>query len=92
MPVNSGKYGPQDVVFVSVNGNPDRVDMGLTIEQCVDALQSGATLLTDSEEYLKTSTYNKGENTLAVELISRGYIRTTSRQNKYTAEWKKDKK
>ena len=89
MPINTGSYTKEDVVFVSVNGTPSKTDYINTLKQVVAALEAGATILTDSEGYLKTSTYNKGEQELAKYLISKGYTRTTSLDNSQVAEWRK---
>ena len=89
MPVNSGKYTANDVVFVSVNGKPTAGNFVSTLNEVLKALDAGATVLTDSATYLDNSTYNKGEKELAAELLERGYIRTTSKDNKDVAEWAK---
>ena len=89
MPVNSGKYTADDVVFVSVNGKPTTRNFVSTLNEVLKALDAGATVLTDSAAYLEKSTYNKGEKELAEELLDRGYIRTTSKGNKDVAEWTK---
>ena len=91
MPVNIGKYDDKDVVFVSVNGTPNREDYVSTLKHVVAALEAGATVLTDSESYLDKSTYNKGEIQLAKNLISRGYTRTTDEMQD-VGIWVKNKK
>lgn len=90
MPINNGKYTANDVVFVSVNGKPTTGNFVSTLNEVLKALDAGATVLTDSATYLNNSTYNKGEKELAVELLERGYVQTTSKGNKDVAEWAKD--
>ena len=92
MPVNTGKYDEKDVVFVSVNGTPNTEDYVNTLKQVIAALESGATVLTDSESYLSKSTYNKGEIQLAKNLMDRGYTRETSKDNNLVGVWVKPKK
>ncbi len=89
MPVNSKEYTKDDIVFVSVNGNPKKTDLNNTKILAQRALNSGAMLLTDSAEFLSTSTYNKGEKALADYLLSKGYTRRTLDGNKDVAVWKK---
>lgn len=92
MPINTGEYNEKDVVFVSVNGTPNREDYVNTLKQVIAALESGATVLTDSESYLSKSTYNKGEIQLAKNLMNRGYTRETSKDNNLVGVWTKPKK
>ena len=87
-PVNETTYSPDDVVFVSVNGKPTIEDFNNTVELVKAALDAGATVLTDSVEYLRKSTYNKGEKALRKVLKEAGYIDTTSNKQKNIAIWR----
>ena len=89
MPINTGEYNKNDIVFVSVNGTPSRENYTNTLKQAIAALEAGATLLTDSKEYLEKSIYNKGEQQLAKNLLARGYIRNTAKDQKDVGVWVK---
>ena len=89
IPVNQESYSAGDVVFVSVNGTPEAGDLAAAVRQSKAALEAGATLLTDSEAYLRTSVYNKGERALAAELLKSGYARTTHPGNPDVGVWTK---
>jgi len=89
MPVNSGEYTKDDTVFVSVNGNPTTANLEATKQEVVKVLEAGGKLVTDSKEYLSTSSYNKGEQALATHLTTLGYERTTTKENKNIAVWTK---
>jgi hypothetical protein len=84
--VNSGKYGVKDVVFVSVPGKRGdkkirKEQQDKTIKLALDAIKAGATLITDSQEYIKYNPendtyeedYNTGEQRLAKNLRHAGY-------------------
>ena len=77
---NTGKYSSDDVIFVSINGIKRKgVDpsvhkelQDLTIRESLKALERGATLITDSRIYTKSSKYNEGEKRLAQNLEHKG--------------------
>ncbi len=76
--VNSGTYGPNDVVFVSIPGKRGNTDIrkeqqDKTIEEALKAIEAGATLITDNKSYIEKSDYNEGEKRLAEVLESKGY-------------------
>jgi exodeoxyribonuclease-5 len=75
---NTGVYGPNDVIFVSVPGkrgseelqkrNQDR-----TINEAIKAVEAGATILTDNKNYIDSSNYNTGEKRLYKNMEAKGY-------------------
>ncbi len=76
--VNTGSYTKEDVVFVSVIGNRGnvetrRINYNDTLEECILALESGATLVTNNKTYTKLSNYNLGEKFLYRHLMALGY-------------------
>lgn len=75
---NTGNYTEQDVIFVSVPGKrgdeqTSKQYQDQTIREAIKAIKAGATLITDSAEYLATSDYNEGERRLAQNLQHLGY-------------------
>lgn len=69
IPVNSGDYTDGDVIFVSIPGKRGDYDIrkyqqDLTIEEAIKALNAGATILTDTKNYIDNSYYNEGEKRL----------------------------
>lgn len=75
---NTGDYTAKDVIFVSVPGKRGDAQIrkqyqDQTIREAIKALKAGATLITDSAEYLATSDYNEGERRLAQNLQYLGY-------------------
>jgi hypothetical protein len=89
IPVNVEEYNTSDVVFASVNGNVSEENFNNTLQKVKKALDAGATVLTDSKEYLENSLYNKGEKRLADSLLKEGYIRKTDTNNSEVARWTK---
>lgn len=91
---NVGTYSSNDVVFVSIPGMRGNAEIRhreqqKTIEEALKALQQGATLITDNEEYTNKSSYNEGEKKLAQALKSAGAIYSERVVNGYTlGEWK----
>ena len=73
-PVNTGEYTDMDVVFASVNGNPTRANLDMTIVEIRKALEAGATVILDSKEYTDDSEYNKGEKEVYDSLLQGKYI------------------
>lgn len=79
IPVNSGKYTADDVVFVSTNGKrsgripADLVEIG-------KAVAAGATILTDAV----VTEFNTGEREVANFLTSKGYVNKGGTWNKAT--------
>ena len=74
---NVGTYNPNDTVFVSIpgmRGNEDvrHREQQRTIDEALKALNQGATLITDNEDYTKNSSYNEGEKKLAQALKDAG--------------------
>lgn len=74
---NVGNYNSNDIVFVSIPGKRGNETIrheqqNRTIQECLKALKSGATLLTDNKEYTKNSNYNEGEKRLAEALTDAG--------------------
>jgi alkylated DNA repair dioxygenase AlkB len=93
---NTGKYGPKDVIFVSVvgknRGTPEqeRNMQNKTINEAIKAIETGATLITDNIEYLATSDHNTGEKRLAHHLNRLGYIyRETYLDDTLVGVWQK---
>jgi len=75
---NTGVYKKGDVVFVSVPGKRGkpvarRAKQKQTVEAAINALEQGATLLTDNAGYVSSSNYNEGERLLAKRLEEDGY-------------------
>lgn len=74
---NTGNYSENDVIFCSINGGftKERFEaQDRTIEEVLKAINSGATILVDNEEYLKYSKYNTGEKKLANTLREVGAV------------------
>lgn len=76
---NTGSYNPSDVVFVSIGGKRGnesvrKQQQDRTIKEAIQAIESGATLITDNKAYVNTSSYNEGEKRLAQNLESKGYV------------------
>ncbi len=80
--VNSGKYTKDDVVFLSANGKRNGAkalkewnsNLTKTKTELNKAMDAGATIVKDSERYLKSNPYNTGEVELSKYLKDRGYI------------------
>jgi hypothetical protein len=75
---NTGNYSSDDVIFVSVlgkRGNESirKTQQDKTIREAIKALKAGATVITDNEEYVRSSSYNEGEKRLADNLKHKGY-------------------
>ena len=70
VPINSGRYSDQDIVFASINGTPSKEDFKSTLKYVVAALNAGSVVLLDSSKYLKKSTYNKGEQELSKMILN----------------------
>ena len=62
---NTGKYSMWDAVFVSVNWAVSDENLKLTLEELQKAIDARSTIITDSEKYLSSSKYNKGEKKIA---------------------------
>lgn len=74
---NTGNYTKDDVIFCSINGGftKERADaQDRTIEEVLKAVNAGATILVDNEEYLKHSKFNTGERRLANALREIGAV------------------
>ena len=74
---NVGNYNSNDVIFVSIPGKRGdetvrHEQQNRTIQECLKAIKSGATLLTDNKEYTENSNYNEGEKRLAEALTNAG--------------------
>ena len=74
---NVGNYNSNDIIFVSIPGKRGdetvrHEQQNRTIQECLKAIKSGATLLTDNKEYTENSNYNEGEKRLAEALINAG--------------------
>jgi len=91
IPVNKGKYSPDDVVFASINGQPSRAALLKTFQEVKKALDAGATVLTDSDTYLAKSSYNQGEKMLARMLRKAGYEATPHPDNTLVNVWRRGK-
>ena len=73
VPVNSGNYNSNDIIFVSIPGKRGdaairKQQQDLTIREAIKALNAGATILTDTKEYTDNSDYNEGEKRLKANL------------------------
>ena len=74
---NVGNYNSNDIIFVSIPGKRGdetvrHEQQNRTIQECLKAIKSGATLLTDDKEYTENSNYNEGEKRLAEALTNAG--------------------
>lgn len=74
---NVGNYNSNDIIFVSIPGKRGdetvrHEQQNRTIQECLKAIKSGATLLTDNKEYTENSNYNEGEKRLAEALTNAG--------------------
>ena len=80
--VNSGKYTKDDVVFLSANGKRNGAkslkewnsNITKTKTELNKAMDAGATIVKDSERYLKSNPYNTGEIELSAYLKKNGYV------------------
>lgn len=75
---NTGSYNSSDVVFVSIGGKRGneiirKQQQDRTIKEAIQAIESGATLITDNKSYVESSSYNEGEKRLAKNLEAKGY-------------------
>ena len=78
IPVNSNDYNSDDVIFVSIPGkrgdaNIRKQQQDLTIKEAIKALNTGATILTDTKNYTDNSNYNEGEKRLKANLEYFGF-------------------
>ena len=78
---NTGKYSTDDIVFVSMVGNRGSkkyqdINHQETIDLAMEALESGAVLITDNKEYTfnPENTYNTGEQLLWQTLNNYEYL------------------
>ena len=76
--VNSGNYNSNDIVFVSIGGKRGneqvrKEQQDKTIKEALQAIEAGATLITDNKAYVESSDYNEGEKRLAKNLEAKGY-------------------
>lgn len=72
---NTGNYNSNDIIFVSIGGKRGneitrRAQQDKTIAEATKALDAGATVITDNEEYTANSNYNEGEKRLYASLKS----------------------
>lgn len=77
--VNGKHYSSSDVVFVSIPGKRGdasirKREQDKTIILAMDAIEQGATILTDNVEYTNNSDYNEGELRLYKNLEVNGYV------------------
>jgi hypothetical protein len=72
---NTGAYGPDDVVFVSAEGNRQR-RLDPDFEEINRALSAGATIVTDDPANRGRS-YNIGERQVAEHLAANGYLESS---------------
>ena len=75
---NVGVYSSNDTIFVSVPGKRGeeklrKEQQDKTIKEAIKALEAGATIITDSADYVSKSDYNEGERRLAENLKYFGY-------------------
>tara|TARA_R100000655_G_scaffold2992_2_gene11229 strand:- start:2955 stop:19061 length:16107 start_codon:yes stop_codon:yes gene_type:complete len=75
---NTGNYGDNDVIFVSIGGKRGAADLrktqqDKTIREAIKALEAGATIIADNKDYIDDSDYNEGEKRLYKNLEAKGY-------------------
>lgn len=75
---NTGNYSKNDVIFVSIGGKRGnevirKQQQDRTIKEALNAIKSGATLITDNKSYIESSDYNEGEKRLYKNLEHLGY-------------------
>ena len=75
---NTGNYGSNDVIFVSIGGKRGSAELqksqqDRTITEAIKAVEAGATILTDNKAYTDSSTYNTGEKRLYKNMEAKGY-------------------
>lgn len=91
---NTGNYTSDDVIFVSIPGKRGNEDVrhqqqDRTITEALQALNAGATLLTDNKTYTENSTYNEGEKRLAKALSDAGAVYSEiQKDNQTIGVWK----
>lgn len=80
---NKGAYSPDDIVFVSAEGNRSgRMDP--PFDELLLAMEAGATLITDPPHH-RARTYNIGERLVAAYLRQYGYVETSPGRWSFTA-------
>jgi len=75
VPVNPGKYHPDDVVFISAEGLR-KGRLAPDFDEIQAAMTAGAKILTDSKFSGRLSDHNVGERAVAEYLENNGYIET----------------
>lgn len=75
---NTGNYGVNDVIFVSVPGKRGSIELqkqnqDRTISEAVKAVEAGATIITDNKVYIDANSYNTGEKILYDVMLGGGY-------------------
>ncbi len=89
---NTGNYTKNDVIFLSVNGNVNALNLEKTKQELAIAIKSGSTIIKDNETYLSTSIYNKGERLISAHLLQNDYhYSEITIQNQVLGIWKPKK-